>query len=500
MMAERPSSAGKGLDVRLVTDEPDLVMAHLKARHASEEQMSSVDDVGCKTMPIVLSDLSCVCGIRLSLTLGSFVSNLPSPTALNRRRKELVKEQQGALAQRKMLSAEIGKLMKEKKNEEATKLKSQVEYASSVAATAEEQLLDLEQEMELLMYQIPNLLDDRVPEGKDEEANVVVTEWGTDKRKIGEGFLWHDDIASKVGGYDPSAAAKLSGARFSVLSGPVARLERAIIQFFLDRHTDRNGYREVSVPYIVSRSTLTGTGQLPKFENDLFAVNHQVNGEDAFLIPTAEVPITNLHRDEILDASQLPLSYVGLTPCFRAEAGSYGRDTKGLLRQHQFHKVELVKITTPEQSSAEHEALTQHAEECLKLLGLPYRKVRLCSGDIGFAATHCYDLEVWLPAQQTYREIASCSNCGDFQARRMGLRFRPAPMASATEEGKKGKKSTVLCHTINGSGLAVGRTLVAILENYQHEDGSVSIPEVLVPYMGGMARLEPVVKKKTAYK
>ena len=251
-----------------------------------------------------------------------------------------------------------------------------------------------------------------------------------------------------------------------------------------------------------------------------------MGGEDSFLIPTAEVPVTNLHREEILEASQLPLSYVALTPCFRvctcssalvraladrldcrplsppplalldsqAEAGSYGRDTKGLLRQHQFHKVELVKITTPEQSDAEHEALTGHAEACLQALGLPYRKVRLCSGDIGFAATHCYDLEVWLPAQQEYREIASCSNCGDFQARRMALRFRPpAPSKEEKEreKEKKGKKSTVLCHTINGSGLAVGRTLVAVLENYQNADGSVSVPEVLVPYMGGVTKLEP---------
>jgi len=410
------------------------------------------------------------------------------------RRKELVKEQQGALTQRKSLSAEIGKLMREKQDAEAAKLKTQVEYANSVASTAEEQLHQLEREMDSLMLQMPNLLDDRVPDGDDELNNEVVLEWGVERRKVGERYLWHDDIAAKLGGYDPAAAARLSGARFSILSGPLARLERAIVQFFLDQHTAENGYREVSVPYIVSRSTLTGTGQLPKFEEDLFAVNHQVNGEDAFLIPTAEVPITNLHRDEILEATQLPLSYVGLTPCFRAEAGSYGRDTKGLLRQHQFHKVELVKITTPEQSDAEHEALTRDAEECLRLLELPYRKVRLCSGDIGFAAAHCYDLEVWLPAQQTYREIASCSNCRDFQARRMALRYRPAPLGAAKEAGK-GKKSTVLCHTINGSGLAVGRTLVAILENYQEEDGSVRLPEVLVPYMGGTTKLEPVAKK-----
>ena len=306
----------------------------------------------------------------------------------------------------------------------------------------------------------------------------MVASWGEEKRKLGEGFLWHDEIAVKLGGLDVEAAGKISGARFSVLKGPVAQLERALINFFLDFHTAR-GYTEVSVPYIVSRSTLEGTGQLPKFEDDLFKVSHDVAGQDAFLIPTAEVPVTNLYRDQILEGG-LPIKHVCWSPSFRAEAGSYGRDTRGLLRQHQFHKVELVKICSPETSAAEHEAMTNDAEDILKALDLPYRKVLLCSGDIGFSARVCYDLEVWLPGQQEYREISSCSNCYDFQARRMGLRYRLAPQGG----DKKGKKALAFPHTLNGSGVAVGRALVAVLENYQQPDGSVVVPEKLRPYMG----------------
>lgn len=310
-----------------------------------------------------------------------------------------------------------------------------------------------------------------------------MTQWGDELKKIGE-YKWHDEIAAQMKGIDIDAAARISGARFSVLMGPLARLERAIIQYFLDFHTSR-GYVEVSVPYIVSRSTLEGTGQLPKFEDDLFKVSHSVAGEDAFLIPTAEVPVTNLYRDQLLDASQLPIQHVCHSPSFRAEAGSYGRDTRGLLRQHQFHKVELVKICTAETSAAEHENMTKDAEALLQSLGLPFRRVLLCSGDIGFSARICYDIEVWLPGQQMYREISSCSNCGDFQARRMSLRYRTSPQGA----DKKGKKSTAYPHTLNGSGVAVGRALVAILENYQEPDGSVVIPEKLRPYMGGLERI-----------
>jgi seryl-tRNA synthetase len=326
---------------------------------------------------------------------------------------------------------------------------------------------------------MPNLLDDSVVDGHGEADNVAVSEWATEKRLVGDKYRWHDELAAGLGGLDLEAAARISGARFAVLYGPLARLERAISQYFIDTHIQR-GYLEVSTPLLVSRSTLQGTGQLPKFEDDLFQVNHTIGGEKAYLIPTAEVPLTSLYREQILSHQELPLSLVASTPCFRAEAGSHGRDTRGLLRQHQFHKVELVKITTPEDSEKEHEAMVQDAEYLLQQLELPYRKVQLCSGDIGFAARLCYDLEVWLPGQQTYREISSISNCHDFQARRMQLRYRPA-------EGKK----PVLCHTLNGSGLAVGRTIVAILENYQRPDGSVGIPQVLQPYMNGLTELSP---------
>ena len=295
----------------------------------------------------------------------------------------------------------------------------------------------------------------------------------------------------------------MSGARFSVLRGHAARLERALLCFFLDFQTAR-GYSEVSVPYIVSRSALEGTGQLPKFEEDLFRVSHRVGGEDAFLIPTAEVPLTNLHRGQLLEAAELPLCYVSGTPAFRAEAGSNGRDTRGLLRQHQFHKAELVKVVTPETSEAEHQAMVGDAEAVLQALQLPYRTMLLCSGDIGFSARKCYDLEVWLPGQQRWREVASVSNCHDFQARRMGLRYRAQPRSSGAgaqvqvdKSKSKGKlnnnknKSTVYPHTLNGSGVAVGRALVAVLENGQQADGSVLLPEPLHPYMGGVTTLRP---------
>ena len=292
-----------------------------------------------------------------------------------------------------------------------------------------------------------------VPDGSDETSNKIVSQWGDELKKMGDGYQWHDEIATKLLGLDVDAAARISGARFSVLKGPVAKLERALIQYFLDYHTN-NGYEEVSVPYIVSRSTLEGTGQLPKFEEDLFKVSHLVGGEDAFLIPTAEVPVTNLYRDQIIEGNILPIKHVSCTPSFRAEAGSYGRDTRGLLRQHQFHKVELVKICTPETSTEEHEKMAADAENILKSLNLPYRKVLLCSGDIGFSARICYDLEVWLPGQQEYREISSISNCYDFQSRRMGLRYRTAPQGT---DKKGGKKTVGYPHTLNGSGVAVGR-------------------------------------------
>jgi len=311
-----------------------------------------------------------------------------------------------------------------------------------------------------------------------------VSSWGCEGELPGD-VPWHDEVGVALG-LDTDAASRLSGSRFAVLRGSLARLERALINFFVDMHTEQHGYTEVMVPYLVGAEALHGTGQLPKFEEDLFKLSEPLNGREGYLIPTAEVPITNIHAGETLDESRLPLSYVAFTPCFRAEAGSHGKDTRGLFRQHQFHKVELVKLTTPEQSDEEHHKLVEHAEACLQKLKLPYRKMQLCSGDIGFSARLCYDLEVWLPGQGRFREISSCSNCGDFQARRMKLRYRP------TERDAKGKqKKPVFCHTINGSGLAVGRTLVALLENYQNEDGSLTVPEVLRPYMGGKEVILP---------
>jgi seryl-tRNA synthetase len=389
------------------------------------------------------------------------------------------------LNKRKTLSKDIGKFMREGKEAEAADLKAQVEDANKLSSEAEEKLAVIDEQINYMLSRLPNLLDDQVPDGEDEESNVEVRSWGAEKRLIGDDYLWHDDVAAKVGGIDTEAATRISGARFCVLKGPIARLERAIGQYFLDFHVSR-GYEEVSVPYIVSRSTLEGTGQLPKFEDDLFKVSHSVSGEDAFMIPTAEVPVTNLYKQQLLDEAVLPIKHTCLTPSFRAEAGSYGRDTRGLMRQHQFHKVEMVKICTPDTSAQEHADMTRDAEQLLENLNLPYRTVMLCSGDIGFSARICYDIEVWMPAQQTYREISSCSNCYDFQARRMSLRYR-----GQKKEGEK-KAKTVYPHTLNGSGVAVGRALVAVLENYQQPDGSVIIPEVLRPYMGNMEKIDPI--------
>jgi len=437
-------------DARWVASFPEQAKSHLQARRASEDLLLSVDKI--KELDVV--------------------------------RRELIQTRNNALASRKTLSAEIGKLLKEANSGAADEKKKEVEAANIAAKESEEKLAGVEETLNTLFANMPNLLDSRVTEGKDDSDNVVVSQFNTENLKVGDQYLWHDEIALKLGGFLPESAVKLSGARFSVLKGPVARLERALMQFALDLFTEKLGYTEHAVPYIVTRSTLEGTGQLPKFEADLFKVNHEASGEDAFLIPTAEVPLTNLFRGEILDEKLLPISLVALTPSFRAEAGSYGRDTRGLLRQHQFNKVELVKICTAKQAKEEHEKLTGDAEKCLQALKLPYRKVRLCSGDIGFGARMCYDLEVWLPGQQQFREIASCSNCADFQARRMNLRYRVI-------EGNK--KHNVFAHTMNGSGLAVGRALVAVLENYYNpDDGSITVPEVLIPYMGGIKCLEPV--------
>ena len=343
--------------------------------------------------------------------------------------------------------------------------------------TVEDELRGIEETLADLNLRIPNLPHASVPAGKDASNNTETRRWGTPPA-LTTPAKSHWELGEALGILDFDRASKITGARFAVLTGAGARLERALINYMLDLHTTQHGYREVLPPLLVNRSSMTATGQLPKFEEDLF----RLRDEDYFLIPTAEVPVTNLHRDEMLNESALPIRYTAYTPCFRREAGSYGKETKGLIRLHQFNKVELVAFTVPEQSYEELERLTSHAEAILQGLGLHYRVVTLCTGDMGFSAAKTYDIEVWLPSQNHYREISSCSNFEGFQARRASIRYKGAP-------GKKGQKTEFL-HTLNGSGLAVGRTLVAILENYQQPDGSVTIPEVLRHYMGGMERIK----------
>ena len=338
---------------------------------------------------------------------------------------------------------------------------------------SEAPLADIEARFESFMLSVPNLPSPTVKIGKSEHDNREMRRWG-EPPKFDFDAKNHWDIGEELAILDFERAAKITGARFTVYSGAGARLERALINFMLDLHSGENGYQEMLPPALVNRASLIGTGQLPKFEDDLF---HLAPG-DYFLIPTAEVPLTNLHRDEMLERAVLPLKYVAYTPCFRSEAGSYGKDVRGLIRQHQFNKVEMVKLTEPENSYDELEALVRNAEEVLQRLKLPYRVMELCTGDLGFGAAKTYDLEVWLPGQQTYREISSCSNCEDFQARRANIRYR-----------KDNKGKPIFVHTLNGSGLAVGRTLVAVLENYQQKDGSVIVPEALRVYMGGVERI-----------
>jgi seryl-tRNA synthetase len=379
---------------------------------------------------------------------------------------------QDALAKRNAASKLIGAAMAKKDMAEADRLKAEVEGFKTAIAEAEVVEKDAGQKLRDLLAAQKNLAAAEVPEGEDEAGNVEVSTWG-EPRRTGPAKD-HSDLGEALGLLDFEAAAKMSGARFAVLKGQLARLERAVGQFMLDLQTDRNGYVEVAPPYMVKDDAMFGTGQLPKFEEDLFRAG------DHLLIPTAEVSLTNLVRDQILPEDELatPIRFTALTPCFRAEAGSAGRDTRGLIRQHQFSKVEMVSICRPEDSDAEHERMTGCAEAVLQALELPYRKVLLCKGDMGFSARKTYDLEVWLPSQNTFREISSCSNCGDFQARRMDARFK-----------RTGEKKTEFVHTLNGSGLAVGRTLVAIMENYQQEDGSIAVPAALVPYMGGLTRV-----------
>ena len=374
-------------------------------------------------------------------------------------------------AKRNAGAKQVGALKKD--GEDASELLAEMQSISGDIKRAEEDLKALQDKINEAALQIPNIPADDVPEGDSEEDNVEVRKWGT-PRQFDFEIKDHTDVGEGLGQLDFAAAAKLTGSRFNVLTGQLAQLHRALIQFMLNTHTVKYGYTECYVPYIVNSDSLKGTGQLPKFEEDLFKLTNHTNndGMGFYLIPTAEVPMTNLVRGERLEASQLPFKFTAHTPCFRSEAGSHGRDTRGLIRQHQFEKVEMVNIATAEQSDELLEQMTAQAEDILQQLELPYRVVKLCTGDMGFSALRTYDIEVWVPSQDTYREISSCSNCGDFQARRMGTRVK---------DGKK----TELAHTLNGSGLAVGRTLLAIMENHQNADGSINIPEVLRPFMGG---------------
>ncbi|EYF03609.1 serine--tRNA ligase [Chondromyces apiculatus] len=389
-----------------------------------------------------------------------------------RARRAAVQEVEGLLQQRNAESEAMAKL--DKKSTDFAEKREALKALGTRIKEGEHKLGELEKKLAELVAAVPNLPDPSVPDGADETANVVVRAWGT-KPEFSFTPKAHWDIGTGLGILDFDRAAKLSGSRFTVLFGAGARLERALINFMLDLHTREQGYVEVLPPFMVKDSALFGTGQLPKFEEDLFKIERRSaeRNYDLYLIPTAEVPVTNLHADEILEAASLPIAYAAYTPCFRAEAGSHGRDVRGLVRQHQFDKVEIVRFTTPETSSAQHELLTSHAEEVLKRLGLHFRTSLLCAGDMGAISQKTYDLEVWLPSQGVYREISSCSNFGEYQARRAQIRYRPEP---------KGKPR--LLHTLNGSGLAVGRTLIAVLEQYQQADGSVVVPEALRPFMG----------------
>jgi seryl-tRNA synthetase len=391
--------------------------------------------------------------------------------AIDRERRDALATIERLKETKNRLSGEIGKI--KKAGGDAGALMRETEAVSAAIRVSEAPLADIEERFDAFMFTVPNLPSSTVKIGKSEHDNREVRRWG-EPPKFDFEAKNHWDIGEELAILDFERAAKITGARFTVYRGAGARLERALINFMLDLHTGDNGYQEMLPPALVNRASLVGTGQLPKFEEDLF---HLAPG-DYFLIPTAEVPLTNLHRDEMLDRSALPIKYVAYTPCFRSEAGSYGKDVRGLIRQHQFNKVEMVKFTEPENSYDELEALVRNAEEVLQRLKLPYRVMELCTGDMGFGAAKTYDLEVWLPGQNTYREISSCSNCEDFQARRANIRYR-----------KDNKGKPIFVHTLNGSGLAVGRTLVAVLENYQQKDGSVIVPAALRPYMGGMERI-----------
>lgn len=411
-------------------------------------------------------------GVAAKLKSRKFDLDTATIAALEAERKTLQTRTQELQARRNSLSKSIG--MAKAKGEDVAPIMAEVAGLGDELRAGEEALSSLQEKFNALLMGIPNIPHDSVPMGTDESGNQEILRWGA-PRNFDFAVKDHVDIGAGLG-LDFEAAAKLSGSRFAVLKGGIARLHRALAQFMLDVHTREHGYTELYVPYMVNADSMRGTGQLPKFEEDLFATFKNAD-EKLYLIPTAEVPVTNLVRDEIVPGENLPLKFVAHTPCFRSEAGSYGRDTRGMIRQHQFDKVEVVQMVKPEDSYTALDVLTGHAEAILQKLGLPYRKMLLCTGDMGFSSAKTYDLEVWLPAQNTYREISSCSNFEAFQARRMQARFR------------NDKNKPELLHTLNGSGLAVGRTLVAILENYQNADGSVTIPQVLRGYMGGVEKL-----------
>lgn len=393
--------------------------------------------------------------------------------ALDRGRKEIIKKVEELERERNIGSKKMGELMREGNKDEAGALQDEMKKISARIKDFGELRSKAEEEFRNFMLMIPNIPNDLVPVGKNEDDNLEIRKWG-EPRNFDFELKDHIDIGKDLDILDLDRAAKITGARFALYKGLGARLERALINFMLDLHTNEHGYKEILPPFMANTDSFVGTGNLPKFEEDLF----KIKDTNFYLIPTAEVPVTNIHRDEILKEDELTIKYVAYTPCFRSEAGSYGKDVKGIIRQHQFNKVELVKFASPENSYAEHESLTENAERILQLLGLPYRVVLLCTGDMGFSSAKTYDLEVWVPSENTYREISSCSNFEDFQARRASIRYRP-------KEGGK----TKFVHTLNGSGLAVGRTVIGILENFQQPDGSVTIPEVLVPYMGGVTSI-----------
>ncbi len=414
--------------------------------------------------------------VAKQLARRGFTLDVSTLCSLEEKRKVLQVATENLQAERNARSKSIGQA--KARGEDIEPLREQVNLLGDKLEQAKTELEQVQTDIRQLSLTLPNIPDETVPDGKNEQDNQEISRWG-EPRQFEFPIRDHVDLGELADGLDFASAVKLTGSRFVVIKGQFARLHRALTQFMLDLHTRDHGYTEVYVPYLVNHNSLYGTGQLPKFGDDLFhtrPLDDEGEGSTYALIPTAEVPVTNFVRDEIIDEERLPLKFTAHTPCFRAEAGSYGRDTRGLIRMHQFDKVEMVQIVDPETSMQALEELTGHAEQVLRLLQLPYRKVLLCAGDMGASACKTYDLEVWLPAQNTYREISSCSNTGDFQARRMQARFR-----------KKTDKKTRLLHTLNGSGLAVGRTLVAILENYQQADGRIQIPEVLLPYMDGLA-------------